>query len=91
MPQRRGVQTLDNRLSRIFTNPRVGGSFGGLDTLWRAVNKDGVGRYISLGRVRNGYVIDDHTRYIDNLNDGFKGEKWLCEVSTIRGRLIWLM
>ena len=52
MPQRRGVQTLDKRLSRIFTNPRVGGSFGGLDTLWRAVNKDGVRRYISRERVR---------------------------------------
>ena len=34
MPQLRGVQMLDKRLSRIFTNPRVGGSFGGLDTLW---------------------------------------------------------
>ena len=52
MPQRRGVQTLDKRLSRIFTNPRVGGSFGGLDTLWRVVNKDGVRRYISRERVR---------------------------------------
>ena len=52
MPQRRGVQTLDKRLSRIFTNPRVGESFGGLDTLWRAVNKDGVRRYISRDRVR---------------------------------------
>ena len=39
----------------------------------------------------SGYVIDDHTRYIDNLNDGFKGGKWLCQVSTISGRLIWLM
>ena len=89
MPQRRGVQTLDKRLSRIFTNPRVGGSFGGLDTLWRAVNKDGVRRYISRERVRK--WLDDHTRYIDNLNDGFKGGKWLCQVSTISGRLTWLM
>ena len=52
MPQRRGVQTLDKRLSRIFTNPQVGGSFGGLDTLWRTVNKDGVGRYLSCGPLR---------------------------------------
>ena len=50
-----------------------------------------LGAIFDAGAFVSGYVIDDHTPYIDNLNDGFKGEKWLCRVSTISGRLIWLM
>ena len=51
----------------------------------------GLGAIFHAGVFVSGHVIDDHTRYIDNLNDGFTGEKWLCQVSTISGRLIWLM
>ena len=51
MSRRSSVRMLDKRLERIFTNPRVGGSFGGLDTLWRAVNKDGNSKYVSRYKV----------------------------------------
>ena len=52
MPKRKNANlTLEKHLTKVFSSTANPGSFGGVDSVWRAVNTDGNKRHISKSRV----------------------------------------